>query len=74
MMAEWNKFKDQQPMDKVKEFGNQIETIGEENDVKIISNYGKNLKLAVNNVDIEEMLKLIKIFPELLKKLKTYQS
>ena len=74
MMDEWIEFKDQQPMDKVKEFGNQIETIGEENDVKIISNYGKNLKLAVNNVDIEEMLKLIKIFPELLKKLKTYQS
>lgn len=74
MMGEWIEFKDQQPMDKVKEFGNQIETIGEENDVRILSNYGKNLMLAVNNVDIEKMLRLIKIFPELLKKLKTYQS
>ncbi len=74
VMDEWNKFRDQQPMDKVKEFGNQMETLGEENDIKIISNYGKNLKLAVNNVDIEKMLNLINDFPELLQKLKTYQS
>ncbi|MCK4819490.1 response regulator, partial [bacterium] len=74
MMDEWNKFRDQQPMDKVKEFGNQMKTLGEENDIKIISNYGKNLKLAVNNVDIEKMLNLINDFPELLQKLKTYQS
>jgi CheY-like chemotaxis protein len=74
MMDEWNKFRDQQPMDKVKEFGSQIKTIGEENDVRILSNYGKNLKLAVNNVDIEKMLRLINDFPELLQKLKTYQS
>ena len=74
MMDEWNNFRDQQPMDKVKEFGNQIETMGEENDVKTLSNYGKNLKFAVNNVDIEKMLRLIKDFPELLQKLKTYQS
>jgi len=72
MMNEWNKFQDQQPMDKVKEFGNQIKTMGEENDVKILINYGKNLILAVDSVDIEKILKIIKDFPELLQKLKKH--
>jgi PAS domain S-box-containing protein len=71
IMDEWNEFKDQQPMDEVKEFAHTIKTIGEENEIEILVNYGENLRFAVHSVDIEKMLMMIKDFPELVNKLKT---
>jgi len=70
MMDEWNNLQDQQPMEKVKEFGNSIKNIGKENEIKILTNYGNHLMFTVDSVDIEKMLIMIENFPELVNKLK----
>jgi signal transduction histidine kinase/CheY-like chemotaxis protein len=62
--------KEQQPIDKVLDFASDIIQIGDNYQCFNLQTYGKNLKDAVNQFDIEKMLELLKEYHNLMNTIK----
>lgn len=70
----WKKFEVRQPIDEVKEFGGNIENLGETHNAEIIKEYGRELILAAESFNIESILKLLNKYQGIVKEIKEYQS
>lgn len=69
LLPMWNDLKEQQPLEEVEKFGKRIIEIGEQNKIGIFYDYATKLLNALSNFDIDNMLKLISGFPEIIKEL-----
>lgn len=66
----WKTFKQQQPMDEVSAFANQIIELGKKYEASILTNYGNDLIKSIESFDINKMLQVINSYPNLIKQLK----
>jgi len=66
MMTLWKNFEEQQPLSEVESFASQIKELGKKYDLEILISYGNRLLMAVNNFDIDLMLKILADYPKLL--------
>ena len=62
----WKTFESQQPIDEVEDFARKIREIGQEHSCESIISYGNLLVRAINNFDIDAMLKNLNDFPKLI--------
>jgi len=67
----WKTFETQQPLSEVENFAYKIKELGTEYDLQILISYGNRLIIAINNFDINIMLKALKDFPKLISTFKT---
>jgi hypothetical protein len=65
----FNNLREQQPINEVESFGNEIIKIGKDTDVSVIKKYGQDIINSVNNFEIDKMLILIKQYPTYIDKL-----
>jgi len=70
----WKKFAVRQPMDEVKEFGGNLENLGNAHNAEIIKKYGNELMTAAENFNIDSILKLLHKYQGIVEKIKEYQS
>ena len=70
-MQQWETYREEQPMEEIKEFGNQIKTLGKQYKVQLLNEFGENLLTYTKNFDIDNMLITLKSFPGMIKKLKS---
>ena len=70
----WKKFEVRQPMEEVKEFGGNLENLGNVHNAEIIKEYGNELMLAAESFNIESILKLLNKYQGIVKEIKEYQS
>ncbi|HEY9124580.1 MAG TPA: ATP-binding protein, partial [Bacteroidales bacterium] len=66
MMPIWETFESQQPLDEVEGFAKKIREIGQEYSCEPVISYGNLLVRAINNFDIDAMLKNLNDFPKLI--------
>lgn len=66
----WTTLEKRQPIDEVRDFGNQLVQFGQEHNAKIIVRYGEELISATDSFNIELMLNLIRKYPYIIEKLK----
>lgn len=66
LMTIWKNFEEQQPLTEVEHFATQIKELGKKYELEILISYGNRLLMAVNNFDIEQMLKILSDYPKLL--------
>ena len=66
----WKELEERQSIEGVRKFGKSLEELGNAHHAEIIANYGNKLTNAANNFDVESILKLIKDYPVILKKIK----
>lgn len=71
-LEKWSKFKITQPMNDVQGFATQLKELGNELNVEPIRQYGDQLLNAINNFDIENMQRILKEFPKIIDKLKSF--
>jgi PAS domain S-box-containing protein len=62
----WKTFENQQPLNEVESFAYRIKEIGSTHNLQILISYGNRLLVAINNFDIDTMLKALKDFPKLI--------
>lgn len=67
----WITFENQQPLNEVENFANQIREIGKKYSMDILISYGNRLLSAINSFDIDKMLKTLRDYPKLLSTFKT---
>lgn len=65
----WEKLQNKQPMEEVKAFGKLVKSIGDEENLVILKEFGKNLCDSVDQYDINRILKLLKDYSVLIEKL-----
>ncbi|NOZ47314.1 MAG: GAF domain-containing protein, partial [Chlorobi bacterium] len=71
----WQQFEEQQPMEEVTEFANNLIKIGNNYKATFLRQYGGNLLTAIDSFDIYNMLKYLNQYPMLIEKLeKMYNS
>ncbi|MGC8802976.1 MAG: ATP-binding protein, partial [Bacteroidales bacterium] len=66
LMTLWKNFEEQQPLAEVENFASQIRELGKKYELEILISYGNRLLMAVNNFDIDQMLKILADYPKLL--------
>jgi len=66
LMTLWKTFEEQQPLSEIENFASQIKELGKKYDLEILISYGNRLLMAVNNFDIDLMLKILGDYPKLL--------
>ena len=71
-LDKWSMFKTKQPMNEVQGFGIQLKELGDKCNVSLVSKYGDQLLKSINNFDIENMQKILKDFPKIIDKLKSF--
>ena len=60
-----------QLIDQIGDFGNALVMFGEANSLTIISDYGNKICKHVDNFEIDKMMKALKLFPDIVEKIKT---
>ena len=70
-MSRWKEFKNKQPIDEVKGFGNDLKNLGRKKQLDFLSGYGERLIDHVENFDVEKMQLTINEFPGIIKTLKS---
>ena len=70
IIEQWNGFEKTQPIKDVRKFAKQIEELGLEYDIVLLSTYGKCLFQYANNFDVKNMQLSLQEFPQLIEKLK----
>ena len=74
LMVNWLKLKDQQPMDEVDAFADRLIAIADKYPNADLLAYGKKLKESVDEFDIDNLLKYIKGYEQLIENIKTNQN
>lgn len=67
----WKTFEQQQPLSEVEAFARKCRELGQKYELGILVSYGNRLLSAINNFDIDNMLKTIQEYPKLLNTFKT---
>jgi hypothetical protein len=62
----WQTFKDQQPLSEVESFASKCRELGQKYEFVILVSYGNRLLSAINNFDIDNMLKTLQEYPKIL--------
>ncbi len=65
---EWGRFELIQPIDEIYEFGKQLISLGNKHIAPVITDYGNDLLIAAESLDIKSIITLIKGFPVLIGK------
>jgi PAS domain S-box-containing protein len=60
-----------QLIDQIGDFGKALVLFGEGNSMKILSDYGNKICTHVDNFEIEKMMKTLKLFPDIIEKIKS---
>ena len=68
---EWRQYKNRQPIEKIKNLGKEIRELGDRHNCNPAKLYGDKLVLATESYSIEDILNLLKKFPDLIKNLRT---
>jgi PAS domain S-box-containing protein len=66
LMEIWKTFEDQQPISEVENFAFKLRDLGKKYNLEILVSYGNRLMTAVNNFDIDLILKILADYPKLL--------
>ena len=74
LMARWKQFQKRMPMKIVRQFGKDLEALGEKYTIALLSNYSRDLLLYANNFDVEKMKIMIERFPETVNELRASQE
>lgn len=69
MFYQWESFADQQPLGEVTDFAKELRSIGNDIESETITNYATSLIEALENFDIETMLRILKKYPVLCERL-----
>ncbi|MCK5838350.1 MAG: response regulator, partial [Bacteroidales bacterium] len=69
LMNAWKQLQDLPAMEEVMSFAITIKTLGDNEQVQPLSDYGKMLILAVNNFNIEKIIQTLKEYPNLVEAL-----
>jgi len=59
-----------QMIGQIDSFGQKLISLGEESDSSIVSDYGKSICLNVESFDIDLLMKMLRLFPEIIEELK----
>jgi len=65
-----NSFEFIQPIDEVREFGNQLITLGKNHNSIIISEYGEDIVRAADSFNIDVILKLIRKYEDIVQSIR----
>lgn len=60
-----------QLIEQIELFGKGLVSFGEANSLSIITNYGKKICQHVDNFEIDKMMKSLKLFPDIIKKIES---
>jgi CheY-like chemotaxis protein len=60
-----------QLIDQIGDFGKALVLFGESNSLKILSEYGNRICNHVDNFEIDKMMKTLKLFPDIIEKIKS---
>jgi two-component system sensor histidine kinase EvgS len=71
VMDRWEALRHQQPMDAVKAFGEQIQGLGRDHGLDMLSSYGEDLIFHVEAFDVAQMQAALDAFPMLIQTIKT---
>ncbi len=66
----WLEISERQPVRKVEKFGKLLIKIGNNMSIHMLSEYGNDILIALKSFNIEGMVKLIKLYPKLVQKIK----
>ena len=66
----WEQVKKRQPIKKVKVFSQRLIEVGKQTNINVFTEYGQDINDALQSFNIEQMVKLINYFPNLVSKLK----
>ena len=70
-LLEWEKIHDGLDLDRIGNFSEQMQLLGEEYQFPKLSNYSKSLSQAISTFNIEQVEKILTQFPELVTWLKS---
>jgi two-component system sensor histidine kinase EvgS len=70
----WKTFELRQPINEISDFGNHLIVLGKKHNAAIITAYGNDLLIASDCFDVENILKLIKKYPAIIKKIHTVSN
>jgi len=68
--VQWQEIKDSNRMIDIKNWAETIKEFGDENHLIIISEYGDNLLTFANSFDVDNVLKILTVFPSIVDQLK----
>jgi two-component system sensor histidine kinase EvgS len=66
----WKKFESRQPLSEVKSFGEDLLVLGEKHNCTSLAGYGRELTEAVEEFNVDRIMKLLSVFPEKMDHLK----
>jgi len=69
--VKWKTFELRQPIGEIKEFGNNLLALAKEHNCRLVEDYGSDLVAAASNFNIDGILRLIREYQEIIKKLKS---
>jgi signal transduction histidine kinase/DNA-binding NarL/FixJ family response regulator len=72
--SKWEPLTEMQPIADIKEFGSQLIVLGNKHLSGLIFDYGNDILIAANNFDIEAILRLLKKYPVIVGKLKSFST
>jgi hypothetical protein len=67
IFVEWKSYEHRQPIEKIKNLGNEIKELGSRHKCSKVKAYGEKLVFAAESFNIEDILNLLKKFPDLIK-------
>jgi hypothetical protein len=66
LMPLWEQIKNRQPVKKVERFGNLLIEAGIKYEIPGLKNYGDNLVESIRSFNIEGIVRLVKLFPNII--------
>ena len=73
-MKEWESLRETKIVGEIKEFGEKVEKLGNNCNLKFISEWGSEISQLAESFDIENLSVNLDKFPELIDSLKKYKS
>jgi len=68
-MNQWQEFEKKQPMAAVNRFGRDLKALGETYKINLLVEYSEQLIICVDNFDIGQIQKMIKVYPQVIQTL-----
>jgi two-component system sensor histidine kinase EvgS len=70
ILIDWKNYEHRQPIGKIKNLGKEIRELGDRHDCSLVRLYGEKLFSAAESYNIEDILSLLKKFPDLIRNLR----
>lgn len=73
-MEFWHNAIENQFIDEIEEFGQQMKNFGSNNNLEILSNFGEEIITHASNFDIEKMMQTLNNYPGIIEKIKQLEN